>query len=181
MTLHHIIFDGWSKPLFNREVTILYRAFRDGKPSPLSELPLQYADYAVWQRQWLQGEVLQQQLTYWKDRLAGLQHLELPTDRPRPPVQRHNGARQPLEIPTDLAGRLQELGRRKGRRCSWFCWRPSKRCWGDMLGRPTSLWGRPSPGAADASWKGWSAFSSTRWFCAPICRETFLLRRYWGG
>ena len=84
-TLHHVISDGWSSRVMIREVSALYGAFVRGEPSPLAELPLQYADYAVWQRATLAGEVLDRQLDYWRNRLAGAPPLlEVPTDRPRP-------------------------------------------------------------------------------------------------
>ena len=71
LNMHHIAFDGWSFGVFERELSVLYKAFLQGKPSPLPELPIQYADFAVWQREWLQGEVLQTQLDYWKEKLRG--------------------------------------------------------------------------------------------------------------
>ncbi len=80
LTQHHIATDGWSSGVLRRELSVLYEAFREGKPSPLPELPVQYADYAVWQREWLRGEVLEEQLSYWKHALADLPVLELPTD-----------------------------------------------------------------------------------------------------
>ncbi|HEV8517316.1 MAG TPA: amino acid adenylation domain-containing protein, partial [Burkholderiales bacterium] len=83
---HHIVSDGWSAGVFERELSIAYGAYASGDEPALPELPIQYADYAVWQREWLQGEVLDQQLGHWKSKLAGLATLELPTDRPRPPV-----------------------------------------------------------------------------------------------
>ena len=93
LTFHHIIFDGWSMGVLVREVAALYNAFSQGLESPLPELSVQYADYAVWQREWLQGEVLAQQIGYWKQQLEGAPELlELPTDRPRPAVQTHRGA-----------------------------------------------------------------------------------------
>jgi hypothetical protein len=88
LTMHHIISDGWSMDVFFRELSILYEAFSLGKRSPLPELPIQYADYAIWQQQWLQGDVLENQLNYWKKQLDGASPtLELPTDRPRPSIQ----------------------------------------------------------------------------------------------
>ncbi|MGH8491179.1 MAG: amino acid adenylation domain-containing protein, partial [Gammaproteobacteria bacterium] len=93
LTLHHIIADGWSMEVFIRELSALYQAFSLGLPSPLAALPVQYADYAEWQRRWLEGEVLEGQLRYWREQLAGAPALlELPTDHPRPPVQRFRGA-----------------------------------------------------------------------------------------
>src|SRR5215213_1334731 len=114
LTMHHVVSDGWSMGVFWRELGALYGAFSEGKPSPLAELPIQYADYALWQRQWLTGEVLDSQLTYWKERLAELSPLELPTDRPRPAVQTHRGAREKLVLPESLTRALKELSRREG-------------------------------------------------------------------
>jgi amino acid adenylation domain-containing protein/non-ribosomal peptide synthase protein (TIGR01720 family) len=111
--MHHIVTDGWSTAVLQREVQALYRAFRAGKPSPLPELSLQYADFAIWQRQWLQGEVLQEQLAYWKENLAGASRLELPTDRPRPTVPRYASARQPFQIEPDVASKLRSLGQQE--------------------------------------------------------------------
>jgi len=101
LTMHHIVSDGWSIGVLIRELVALYEAFFTGKPSPLPELPIQYADFAHWQRQWLQGEVLAAQLSYWQQQLAGAQTvLELPTDRPRPAVQTFRGATQFLAVRT---------------------------------------------------------------------------------
>ena len=95
LTMHHIVSDGWSMGLLLNEIASLYRAYSAGEESPLPELPLQYADYAVWQREWLQGEVLEAELGYWREQLRGeLPVLELPTDRPRPAVQSYRGARE---------------------------------------------------------------------------------------
>ncbi len=92
LTLHHIASDGWSMGVLFRELSALYKAFSQGEASPLPPLKLQYADYAVWQRGWLTGEVLDKQLRYWKQQLEGApQVLELPTDRPRPAVQTFRG------------------------------------------------------------------------------------------
>ena len=115
LTLHHIIFDGWSRGVFVREVATLYNAFSQGLESPLAELPVQYADYAVWQREWLQGEVLEQHIGYWKQQLEdapGL--LELPTDRPRPAVQTHRGANVVMMLSPELTAKLRELCRAEG-------------------------------------------------------------------
>ncbi|RKH37993.1 non-ribosomal peptide synthetase, partial [Corallococcus llansteffanensis] len=97
-----------------REVAALYDAFSRGQPSPLPPLPLQYADYAVWQRQWLQGDVLQTQLDYWKQKLAGVSALELPTDKPRPAVQSFRGAQVPVTLTAEASGRLKTLGLQEG-------------------------------------------------------------------
>jgi amino acid adenylation domain-containing protein len=113
--MHHIVSDGWSIDVLSREFSALYEAYREGRESPLPELPVQYADYAVWQREQLAGEALDRQLAYWKERLAGAPGLlELPTDRPRPPVQTFRGATVPVEVSPELLERLQALGRGEG-------------------------------------------------------------------
>lgn len=114
LVTHHIASDGWSMSIFLGELAALYGSFSTGKPSPLSELPIQYADYAVWQREWLQGEVLQAQLSYWKKQLSGVPVLELPTDRPRPAAQTFPGAHQSLVLPKTLGDDLKSLGRKSG-------------------------------------------------------------------
>ena len=115
LCLHHVVSDGWSLGVLFRELSILYETHREGRESPLPGLPVQYADYAVWQREQLQGEVLDRQLAYWRDRLAGAPALlELPTDRPRPAEQSHRGAAVPVQLPGELAERLAALARREG-------------------------------------------------------------------
>jgi amino acid adenylation domain-containing protein len=115
VALHHIIFDGWSVEIFWRELATLYTAICTVPPLSLPALPLQYADFAVWQREWLEGEVLEAQLAYWKQRLGDIVPvLDLPTDRPRPLVQTFQGARQALMLPTSLAGGLKALSQREG-------------------------------------------------------------------
>jgi amino acid adenylation domain-containing protein len=115
LCIHHIVTDGWSTGVILRELSALYGAYRDGGDSPLAELAVQYADYAVWQREQLRGEALDQQVRYWKERLAGAPALlELPTDRPRPPVQTHRGARERFDLPRALLDRLQAVGRGEG-------------------------------------------------------------------
>jgi amino acid adenylation domain-containing protein/non-ribosomal peptide synthase protein (TIGR01720 family) len=114
-TTHHIASDGWSITVLVKEVVALYGAFVAGLPSPLPELSIQYADFAVWQREWLQGEVLDKQLSYWKQQLEGSPAvLELPTDRPRLAIQKHPGANQQVVVPNALADSLKELSRREG-------------------------------------------------------------------
>src|SRR4051812_46013112 len=115
LSMHHIVIDGWSMEVFFRELSTLYAAYREGRESPLPELAVQYADYAVWQREQLAGEALDRQLAYWKERLAGAPELlELPTDHPRPPVQAYQGATVPVELSLDVLERLQALGRSEG-------------------------------------------------------------------
>jgi len=115
MTMHHIISDGWSTKVFFQETGMLYWAFLAGEPSPLPELAFQYADFAQWQQQWLQGDILDSLLVYWKQRLSGdLPLLALPTDHPRPAMQTFRGARQPLALSPTLTHRLKELSRGQG-------------------------------------------------------------------
>src|SRR5205807_1360608 len=114
ISMHHIVSDGWSMGVLVREMTALYEAYREGRESPLPELKIQYADYAVWQREWLQGEVLEGGLKYWRERLEGAGVLELPSDRPRPAVMTHLGATEGLVLSEDLRRGLRELGRREG-------------------------------------------------------------------
>ncbi|WP_163998551.1 non-ribosomal peptide synthase/polyketide synthase [Pyxidicoccus caerfyrddinensis] len=115
LNMHHIASDGWSMSVLAREVAVLYEAFSQGQPSPLPELPVQYADFAAWQRQWLQGEALEAQLSYWRQHLAGApQVLELPTDRPRPATQSYRGANAAYLMPASLAQALGALCQREG-------------------------------------------------------------------
>ncbi|HEV2733435.1 MAG TPA: amino acid adenylation domain-containing protein, partial [Longimicrobiaceae bacterium] len=115
LNMHHIVSDAWSVDVMVREVAELYGAFREGRPSPLPELPVQYADYAVWQRRWLTGETLDAQLAWWRERLAGAPPLlELPADRPRPRLAGTTGSRVPLRLPRDAADALRALARREG-------------------------------------------------------------------
>jgi hypothetical protein len=96
--IHHIVADGWSMGVLMQELTTLYTQFSHGQPSPLPDLAIQYADYAIWQRQWLQREGLEAQLTYWKTKLNNLPTLNLPTDYPRPVVQTFQGAIAPFSL-----------------------------------------------------------------------------------
>ncbi|HEV7518165.1 MAG TPA: amino acid adenylation domain-containing protein, partial [Thermoanaerobaculia bacterium] len=115
LTMHHIVSDGWSTGILIREVTALYAAFATGKPSPLPELPVQYADFAAWQHSWLHGEILADEIAFWRRQLAGLPpRLELPTDRPRPAVQSFRGAVRPVRLPAELSRQLEALSRRFG-------------------------------------------------------------------
>jgi len=115
MTMHHIVSDGWSMGIFNRELAALYEAVAAGSPSPLPPLPVQYADYAVWLRKRLDGETLERQAGYWRQRLTGAPALlELPTDRPRPPVRSSRGRTIPFHLPQPLVGRLEEMALRHG-------------------------------------------------------------------
>ncbi|HEY2922318.1 MAG TPA: condensation domain-containing protein, partial [Candidatus Binatia bacterium] len=115
LTMHHIVSDGWSMGVLYRELSVLYRASMNDEPSPLADLPIQYADFAVWQREWLQGEVLDSQLSYWKKQLEGIPAvLNLPTDRPWPAVQSFRGKRQSIELSKELTEGLKALSRKEG-------------------------------------------------------------------
>jgi amino acid adenylation domain-containing protein len=115
LVMHHVISDGWSMDVLLREVSTLYAAFSRGEGSPLPELEIQYADYAVWQREWLQDEELERQMSYWQRQLHGAPTvLELPQDHPRPPVQTHNGATHTFALGPELSSRVRELGRKTG-------------------------------------------------------------------
>ncbi|WP_224361064.1 non-ribosomal peptide synthetase [Hyalangium versicolor] len=114
MTFHHIAFDGWSEGIFAREFSALYTAFCRGLPSPLPELPIQYADFAAWHHRWMRDGVLQQQLDYWKQQLRDLPLLQLPTDRPRPTMQSFKGGLVSFLLPPTVAKGLQELCQREG-------------------------------------------------------------------
>ena len=115
LTMHHIVSDGWSTGILVREMATLYAAFCVGGSSPLPALPIQYADFAHWQRQWLQGEVLESQIAYWKQQLAGAPDLiDLPTDHPRPAVQTFRGAHQSLVLSRHLQEGFDALGRQEG-------------------------------------------------------------------
>lgn len=114
-TMHHIVSDWWSIGVSIRELMALYRAFTLGQPSPLPALPIQYADFAVWQREWLQGERLRTQLAYWKAQLADAAGvLELPADRPRPPLQSFQGATHSLTLTREMSAALQALSQQTG-------------------------------------------------------------------
>jgi amino acid adenylation domain-containing protein len=115
LVMHHIVFDGWSSGVFIREQAALYEAFATGKPLRLPPLPIQYADFAAWQRQWLQDETLETQLAYWRKQLAGAPDLlELPADHPRPAVQTFRGARLSFVLSEELTDALKALSRREG-------------------------------------------------------------------
>jgi amino acid adenylation domain-containing protein len=115
MTMHHIVSDGWSVGILTGELGRLYAAYTQGEPSPLQELKIQYADYALWQRKWLPEEALERQLNYWKQTLDGMpQVLELPTDRPHSARQSYRGAIRGRDLPEPLSREIRDLSRREG-------------------------------------------------------------------
>jgi aspartate racemase len=112
LTMHHILGDEWSMEVVHRELRQLYEAFSAGRPSPLAELPIQFADFACWQREWMKGEAQEKQIAYWKQELAGAPAvLELPTDKPRPATLSFRGATESFQLPARLLERLKALGR----------------------------------------------------------------------
>ncbi|OKH53429.1 non-ribosomal peptide synthetase [Calothrix sp. HK-06] len=114
LNMHHIVCDDWSIGVLISELGALYTASFKNQPSPLSELPLQYADFAEWQREWLTGEVLENQLTYWRHQLNGITMLPLPTDKRRPNIQAYRGATQFLELPLSLVNALEKISQLEG-------------------------------------------------------------------
>src|SRR5713101_3922813 len=132
ITMHHIVSDGWSMGIFNQELSALYGAFVKGAADPLPELGLQYADYAVWQRKWIEGEALQQQAEYWKRTLAEAPELlELPTDYGRPAQQDYRGAVVELKLGEELTAGLKQLSQRHGT----TLYMTLLAVWGALLGR----------------------------------------------
>ncbi|WP_442937379.1 amino acid adenylation domain-containing protein [Nostoc sp.] len=115
LCMHHIVSDAWSLGVFVQELAALYNAYSQGEPSPLTPLPIQYADFGIWQREWLQGEVLQNQISYWQQQLKDAPALlSLPTDRPRPAVQTFAGAIQEFALSVELSNQLTQLSYKQG-------------------------------------------------------------------
>ena len=115
LSQHHIVTDGWSGLVVVDELSVLYGAARRNVAAPLAELPIQYPDFAVWQRDKLSDAALEQHLNYWERTLAGVEALELPTDRPRPPLRTTAGAVHRHDLSTDLVRRLTAVGQAHGR------------------------------------------------------------------
>ena len=115
LVMHHIVFDAWSVRVLLRELRALYDTFSSGNPSPLPELPIQYADFAQWQRSWMDGDVLQDRLAYWRQRLEGAPPvLELPIDRPRPPIQTSRGERRSMTLSKALSRSIKDVSQEQG-------------------------------------------------------------------
>ncbi len=115
LTMHHIASDGWSMGIFFNELLALYGAYAAGDPSPLPDLSIQYADFARWQRKWMEGEVLERQLSYWQNQLSEIPPvLDLPSDRPRPAVRSLRGASQGIILPEKLIARLKSICKQEG-------------------------------------------------------------------
>src|SRR5262249_32295275 len=114
LTLHHLVYDGWSQAILLREMAAIYEAGWHGRPSPLPELRLQYSDFALWQRRWQESGASGQDLAWWRERLAGLAPLDLPAARPRPVTASYRGLRHRFSFPDRLSTELRRLGRREG-------------------------------------------------------------------
>lgn len=114
VTMHHIICDGWSLPIMVREIAVLYQSYCQGLPSPFADLAIQYADYAVWQREWLQGEVLEEHLQYWRRQLNAVSALQLPTASSSEMLGDHQGVILEWELSQELTHQLKKLSRREG-------------------------------------------------------------------
>ncbi len=123
ITMHHIVSDGWSIGIFYQELSALYKAFLAGKSSPLEKLPVQYADFSLWEKQWLRGELLQTQLNYWRQQLQNAPELlQLPTDRPRPNIQTHKGKTQRFLLNRELTQKIQNLANESGQTLFMTLW-----------------------------------------------------------
>ena len=156
--MHHIISDGWSIGVISDELGRHYEAACRRSQVSLPELPLQYADFAIWQREWLAHDALAGELSYWSDRLANRPLLEVPTDRPRPPVQTSRGHIESLLLPTSLTDPLQALAQREAQRFSWSRLPPSRFCCSALHNRTTYMWAR--------WWRAARALNSSRsWGC----------------
>ena len=143
VVMHHIVTDGWSMGVFNRELKELYKSYSEGKESNLQELNVQYVDYAGWQRSWLKDDLYEEQVGYWKEKLKGIKPLELPTDKVRPARQSYRGATKYFEISSEMFDGIEEVvpGMR-GRRYTWCCWRHSMCCYTGTAGRMILQLGR---------------------------------------
>jgi len=136
---HHIASDGWSIGVFVRELAAFYEARCGGAPARLPELPAQYSDFALWQRQWLSGDVLKRYLDYWTKQLGGAPPLlNLPTDKPRPRLETWRGGRRRFTLTPELHSRLHAVSREANGTLLSQCWQGSRRCSRATAGRPTS-------------------------------------------
>ncbi len=172
LTMHHIISDGWSMDVLVRELTTLYDSFIAGRPSPLPELPLQYADFAVWQREWLTGEVLEQQLTHWKQQLGALPVVTLPLDRPRPPVRTSRTSHEAAVISEKVRNALREIGQQEGATMFMTLLAAFKLLLARLTGQNDIVVGTPIAGRNRAELEGLIGF-----FVNTLVLRTRLLRR----
>jgi non-ribosomal peptide synthetase component F len=144
LTMHHIVSDGWSMGVLVRELTQLYAAYREGRSNPLAELPIQYADYAQWQRERLSGEELKRQVGYWRESLAGAaQLLQLPTDRVRPAVPSYEGGSVAVVLSEELSGELRRVSARQGTTLFMTLYAGFALLMGRLSGQPEVVIGTP--------------------------------------
>ena len=178
VVMHHIVSDGWSLGVFLKELATLYGSYAAGMPSPLAEPPVQYADYAAWQRRRLNGPALERLLAYWRDRLAGAPRPSTcPPTGPTPPSRPTAAPPCALGCLPDRPGTSASWPGSTAARRSWCCWPPSRCCCTATAARTTFASARPSPAAAARKWRAWSACSSTRSCSAPTCRAPLPSRR----
>ncbi|NJP17908.1 MAG: hypothetical protein HC763_02010 [Hydrococcus sp. CRU_1_1] len=172
LTIHHIVADGWSSEVFFRELTRLYEAFAKNQPSPLSELPIQYVDFACWQRQWLQGEALESQLDYWKQQLGGsLPILQLPTDRPRSLTPLNRGDVQRQMLSEELTDSLRKLSQRAGATLSMTLLAAFNVLLYRYSGQDDLIVGSPIAGRNQVEVEELIGFLSIPWRCGLIFQE----------
>ncbi|MBJ6760929.1 amino acid adenylation domain-containing protein [Myxococcaceae bacterium JPH2] len=155
VTMHHIISDGWSSAVLIRELSSLYAAFTAGQDARLPALSSQYADYALWQRQWLRGDVLDSQVDYWRRQLAGAPTaLNLPTDKPRPAVQTFRGGRVPVKLGAELTRGISALCAREGVTPFMALLTGLQALLSRLSGQPDVVVGSPIAGRGDAELEG---------------------------
>ena len=181
VVLHHVVADGWSLGVLFDEVAALYQAGAAEVPAALPELPVQYADYAVWQREWLGSSAVVPSVAYFRQHLKGVPVLELPTDRPRPPQRSFRGGMQRAELPPDLVEALERLARREGVTLFMLLLATFQMLLARLTGRTRWLWARRSPTAGTWRSRGSSASSSTPSSWTPAAGTTRRSMSYWRG
>lgn len=174
--MHHIISDGWSIGVLLQEMAAFYNALVQGTAPSLPELPIQYADFAEWQREWLKEEALESQTSYWKQQLDGtLPVLELPADHPRPVVQTYRGKRKSRVLPKPLAKALTALSQREGVTLFMTALAAFQTLLHRYTGQDDVIVGSVTANRDRVEIEGLIGFLSTPWLCAPICPE---IRRF---
>ena len=182
LTAHHLVVDGWSLGVFLKELAAFYESFAAGRGTRLNELPLQYADFAVWQHAWLASPAAERQLAYWKDRFAELPPaLDLPTDRPRSAEPRYRPASEQCELSAALQAKLEQLSRDEQATLFMTLLASFQALLSRYTGKPISASARRRPTARESSWSRSSAISSTRCRCGPTCRASRPFGNYWPG